>query len=76
MRHRAHDLGLALSSPLQPGQAFLSLLNAPHRRQFMPQGAMSIVGIVFGFINLLRVMFVLPIKLVLVYQRSGADTWP
>ncbi len=47
IRHREQDLDLKLSSPLQPGHAFLSLPKARQRRQFIPQGAMSIAEMVF-----------------------------
>jgi hypothetical protein len=60
IRHRAQDLGLVLSSALQPGHGFLSLPNARQRRQFIPHGAISIVGIVFGLVDLLGVMSRLP----------------
>ncbi len=37
---------LRLSSPMQPGHGFLSLMYAMQRRQFIPQGAISFVEIV------------------------------
>ncbi len=52
IRHMAQDFDLRLSSPLQPGHGFFSLPNARHRRQFIPQGAISLAGIAFfSFIN-------------------------
>jgi len=41
--HATHDFDLRLSSPRQPGHGFLSLVYARHRRQFIPQGAISFV---------------------------------
>ena len=74
IRHRAQDTGRALSSDLQPGQVFLSLWYARQRRQYMPQGAMRSVGMVFGAIGLLRVISVLVKGLAGVCRYSGADT--
>ena len=48
--------GFRLSSPRQPGHAFLSRIYARQRRQFIPQGAINIVGIAFVFFDLSFVM--------------------
>ena len=58
IRHVARVFGLTLSSPRQPGHAFLSLVYAQQRRQFIPQGAMRVAGIVFVFVDPVGVMFV------------------
>jgi hypothetical protein len=49
--------GLTLSSPRQPGQAFLSLVYAQQRRQFIPQGAISDGRIGFVLVDLPGIMF-------------------
>jgi hypothetical protein len=54
--HKTQDFDLRLSSPRQPGHGFLSLVNARHRRQFIPQGAISFVGIAVIFVDLFDVM--------------------
>ncbi len=56
IRHVTQAFDLALSSPRQPGHAFLSLVYARQRRQFIPQGAISVVRIVFVFVDLVCVM--------------------
>ena len=56
IRHIERDFDLKLSSPLQPGHDFLSLPNARQRRQFIPQGAMSVAGIMFGFGDLFDIV--------------------
>lgn len=47
--HEIRVFVLRLSSPLQPGHGFLSLANARQRRQFIPQGAISVAGGVVVF---------------------------
>ncbi len=62
IRHVTQDFDLALSSPRQPGHAFIyfiSLIYARQRRQFIPQGAISAVGIVFVFVDLFGIMSIL-----------------
>lgn len=54
--HTTQDFDLRLSSPLQPGQGFLSLVNARQRRQFIPQGAISFVEIAVVFVDLFDIM--------------------
>ena len=54
--HATQDFDLRLSSPRQPGHGFLSLVNARQRRQFIPQGAISFVGIAVVFVDLFDVM--------------------
>lgn len=54
--HSTQDFALRLSSPRQPGHGFLSLVNARHRRQFIPQGAISFAEIAVVFVNLFDVM--------------------
>ena len=54
--HAIQDFDLELSPPLQPGHAFLSLTYARQRRQFIPQGAISVVGMAFVFIDCFRVI--------------------
>jgi hypothetical protein len=56
IRHIEQDFDLKLSSPLQPGHASLSLPKARQRRQFIPQGAMSVAGIVFAFVDPFDIM--------------------
>jgi hypothetical protein len=54
--HSARDLDLKLSSLRQPGHGFLSLVNALHRRQFIPQGAISfgeIAGVFVDFFDII-----------------------
>jgi hypothetical protein len=58
IRHVTRVFGLTLSSPRQPGHAFLSLVCAQQRRQFIPQGAISVVRIVFVVADLIGVIFV------------------
>jgi hypothetical protein len=58
IRHVMQVFDLTLSSPRQPGQVFLSLKYARQRRQFIPQGAIIVVRIVFVFVDLLGVMLV------------------
>lgn len=41
-----------MSSALQPGHACFSLVYARQRMQFIPHGAMSVVGIGFGFVRI------------------------
>ena len=55
-RHATQDFDLKLSSPRQPGHGFLSLVYALHRRQFIPQGAISFVEIAVLFVDLFGVM--------------------
>ena len=50
------DKFLELSPPLQPGHAFLSLTYARQSRQFIPQGAISVVGMAFVFMDPIRVI--------------------
>jgi hypothetical protein len=45
----AQDFGLLLSSPRQPGHCLRSLMNALHRRQFIPQGAIRFMDIAAAF---------------------------
>jgi hypothetical protein len=52
MRHIEQDFDLRVSSPLQPGHAFLSLPNARQRRPFIPQGAMNVAEIMFVLVDL------------------------
>ena len=56
MRHETQDFDLKLSSPLQPGHAFLSLVYARQRRQFIPQGAINEDLIVIVFVDLFDIM--------------------
>jgi hypothetical protein len=56
IRHVAQLLDLAVSSLRQPGHAFSSLPNALQRRQFIPQGAISVVEIAVVFVDLFDVM--------------------
>ena len=56
--HATRVFGLMLLSPRQPGHAFLSLVYAQQRRQFIPQGAISVVRITFVFFDLIAVTFV------------------
>lgn len=42
------------SSTRQPGQVFFSRVKARHRRQFMPQGAVSFVGIVLAMLPYIK----------------------
>jgi len=54
--HATQDFDLRLSSPRQPGHGFRSLVNARHRRQFIPQGAISFIEIAVAFVDLFDVM--------------------
>lgn len=54
--HSVQDFDLRLSSPRQPGHGFRSLVNARHRRQFIPQGAISFVEIVVVFVDLFDII--------------------
>ena len=54
--HATQDFDLRLSSPRQPGHGFLSLVNARQSRQFIPQGAISFVGIAVVFVDLFDVI--------------------
>ena len=63
--HAIQDFDLELSPPLQPGQAFLSLTYARQRWQFIPQGAISVVGMAFVLMDCFRVI---PI-----YRNSSYD---
>jgi hypothetical protein len=58
IRHVTRVFDLTLLSPRQPGHALLSLVYAIQRRQFIPQGAISVVRIVFAFVDLPAGMFV------------------
>ena len=50
IRHATQDIDFELSSPLQPGHAFLSLVYALQRMQFIPHGAISVMGMGLDFI--------------------------
>jgi hypothetical protein len=54
--HETQDFDLRLLSPRHPGHGFLFLVYARHRRQFIPQGAISDVGILFVLVDLIDVM--------------------
>jgi hypothetical protein len=58
IRQVTRVFGLTLSSPRQPGHAFFSRVYAIQIRQFIPQGAISVVRIAFVFADLIGVMFV------------------
>jgi hypothetical protein len=49
----AQAFDLKVSLPRQPGHAFLSLKYARQRRQFIPQGAITIMCITFVFVDLI-----------------------
>jgi hypothetical protein len=51
-----HDFDLRLSLPRHPGQGFCFLPYARQRRQFIPQGAMSVAGITFAVVGFSEVM--------------------
>jgi hypothetical protein len=86
MRQVTRVFGLTLSSPRQPGHAFLSLVYAQQRRQFIPQGAISAVAIAFVFVDLIGGMVVscnrsanrtsaMPFKKPLVPRLFSMQTW-
>ncbi len=56
MWHAIQDFDLELSPPLQPGHASLYLTYARQRWQFIPQGAISVTGMEFIFIDCFRVI--------------------
>ena len=53
IRHTMHDFDSRRSSPRQPGHGFFSRVYARQRRQFIPQEAISFVGIAVVFVDLL-----------------------
>jgi hypothetical protein len=67
IRHETQAFDLKLSSPLQPGHAFLSLIYARQRRQFIPQGAINAELTVICFVDLFDIISV-PLPLLFLKQ--------
>jgi hypothetical protein len=57
IRHDKVLICLTESSPRHPGHTFFSRVYAKHNRQFIPHGAISLVGMAFVFSGLLNVMY-------------------